>query len=304
MAAESSTGMPSIPIESSLSSLIPCPRGSRFDYLRQEHFHVLQDRPTTRFHHARRFSGPFFGNFRCCPHTQHHNRDRCTITAQCPRCTEIQQKRDTIQCTSLFLELMEAVRVVECSDENFFGFKVGAKANPLNHELPWIENVSQNMPSSAKLKIRERIVTVNGNSVSGMSAREVKALVLAARFKLHLEVFGEKEDESGVRSEILYRGRLGRLHDLAETWCRKVDNSSCEFSAKAIQACKDIQSALKTFITLLNELDEAEQIFEALGQRASIAKGPLLHPSAPQSCPPLDPSAPNLRPRAASRGRC
>jgi hypothetical protein len=169
---------------------------------------------------------------------------------------------------------MEAVRVVECSDETLFGFTVGAKYNPLNHELPWIENVSQKTPSSAKLKARERIVTVNGISVAGMSAREVKALVLTTRLKLHLEVFGETEDESGLRTEILCRGRLGRLHDLAENWCRKVDNSSYEFNTKALTAYKDIQSALKTFLSLVTELDEAEQIVHALGQRASIAKGP------------------------------
>lgn len=250
-------------------------KGSRFDYLRQEHFFVLQKKENARTQSANSFSGLFFGNFKGCPHRQLIDSDRATHPGHCLRCAEIQQRRDLAHCGTLFVELMEAVKVVEFSDQQMFGFTVGAKSSPSFHDLPWIENVYPRTPSSTKLKTRERIFSVNGRSAAGLSARDVKQLVQASRLKLHLEVFGEMEDESRVRSEILCRGRLGCLVELAESWCKKVDNSSCEFNVKAVQAYREIQNSLKTFMSLLEALDEPRAIVEELGQKASLCRGRL-----------------------------
>ena len=268
-----SPGMSFMNGESAVSNLSTCSKGSRFDYLRQQHFIVLQGVPPSRPNQANNFSGLFFGNFRSCPHRLPIEHAQSQSAGRCLRCAEIQQKRDMAHCSSLFVELMEAVKVVEYSDPQMFGFSVGAKSSPSIHDLPWIENVYPKSPSAAKLRPRERILTVNGKSVAGLSAREVKKLVLSSRIKLHLEVFGELEDESRVRCEILCRGRLGCLQELAESWCRKVENSSCEFNAKAVQAYKEIQSALKVFVSLLEANDDPNDIVEILEQKASLCKG-------------------------------
>jgi hypothetical protein len=251
------------------------PKGSRFDYLLQQHFNALctqQNKICDRNHN----SGLFFGKSRL--QVQHYKRDQCAFTAGCSKfmcITETQQRCDSTKCTSLFFELIEAVHIAESPDEHTYGFTVGAKANPAAHDLPWVENVTPRIPNSGKLRLREKIVSVNGKSAAGLSAREVKQLVLASRLKLRIEVFGETEDESRIRSEILCRGRLGFFHEFAEIWCRKVDSSSCEFDMKAVQAYRDIQSALRTFISLLEGLDEAEHLINALGKKASISKGHL-----------------------------
>jgi hypothetical protein len=250
------------------------PKGSRFDYLLQQHY-------VSSRHNARCDANPISGLFlgKPCLQIQPHSRDQCSFSTGCFQCTcstEIQHRSDSTQCTSLFFGLIEAVQFAESSEEHTYGFSVGAKANPGALDLPWVENVTPRIPSSGKLRLREKIVSVNGYSVAGLSAREVKRLVLESRLKLQLEVFGEAEDETRIRTEILCRGRLGFFHEFAEIWCRKVDNSSCEFDVKAVQAYKDIQSALHTFMSLLNGLDEADQLVNALGKKASISKGPSL----------------------------
>jgi hypothetical protein len=268
--------MPATNIESAASSPNSCPKGSRFDYLRQQHFVALQRKDNARPNH---FSGLFFGNFRGCPHRQPIDHDRSLPPGQCIRCAEAQQRRDMAHCGTLFVELMEAVKVVEISDQQMFGFTVGAKSNPSRHDLPWIENVYPRTPSASKLMTREKIFSINGRSAAGLSARDVKLLVQASKLKLHLEVFGEMEDESRLRSEILCRGRLGCLLELAESWCKKVDNSSCDFNVKAAQVYREIQNALKTFISLLEVHDEPQDIIEELRQKASLCRGDPCQPS-------------------------
>jgi len=81
-----------------------------------------------------------------------------------------------------------------------------------------VEAVKQGTPASRKVREKERILQVNSTPVKGMSARDVKELIIMSPVKVRLELDRGAQGEECERSETIWRGRLGALKQLSNEW--------------------------------------------------------------------------------------
>ena len=113
-----------------------------------------------------------------------------------------------------FVDLLKAITYLEDVEHSAFGFSVSSKRRPGPDDFPWIDTVMPHGPAASKLQPHERIVRINSESTREWPAEKVKRAVLASPIRLNLSVITEGNGAS--RQEVLYRGRLGRVHVLCE----------------------------------------------------------------------------------------
>jgi hypothetical protein len=161
--------------------------------------------------------------------------------------------RDDGDPDSLFLDLLKIITYVDDQlEQSAFGFSVSTKKNA-GADCPWVDRVLPHGPASTKLKRHDRIVRINSESTQGWSAPRAQQAVLSSTLRLYLDVVPMGGGD--VRQEVLYRGRLGRVHVLCQR-CRCDD--PCETSR-----------ALFHFAVLLEQAHSVADLRDAMLERKS-----------------------------------
>ena len=151
-----------------------------------------------------------------------------------------------------FADLLKAITYLDDTVEaSAFGFSVSSKRRPGPDDYPWVDTVLAHGPAESRLKPHERIVMINAEGTREWPAERVKRAVLASPHRLSLSVMPAGDGAS--RQEVLYRGRLGRVHVLCE---RCSDGEQC-----------DTSRALLHFKELLEHAPSIDDLRETLTER-------------------------------------